>query len=107
MNHTFILSYASPVPTFSITFIGSDDYRDGSIPVTFEALTTTATVPVTIFDDEVAECPEEFFLDLEIPEAAAAIGAIKGSADSATVSIIDNEGEYCSNAVALKTTRTL
>ena len=67
----------------------------------------TATVTATIFDDEVAECPEEFFLDLEIPEAAAAIGAIKGSADSATVSIKDNEGECCSDAVALKTTRTL
>ena len=100
------LSYASPVPTFPITFIGGDDYRNGSIPVTFELLVETATVTVTIFDDEVAECPEEFSLGLEISEAAANMGVIKGSPDSATVSITDNDGECCSKVIALNTTMT-
>ena len=93
MSKTVSLSYASPVPTFPITFIGGDDYRDGSFPVTFEALTTTATVTVSIFDDEVAECLEEFYLGLEIPEGSA---AVTESPNITTVSIKDDEGECCS-----------
>ena len=93
MSKTVSLSYASPVPTFPITFIGGDDYRDGTIPVTFEALAETATVTLTIFDDEVAECPEEFVLGLGIPEGSV---AITEAPDSATVSIRDDEGEWCS-----------
>ena len=89
MSQTVSLSYALPVPTFPITFIGGDDYRNDSIPVTFEALTVTATVTVTIIDDEVAECLEEFVLGLEIPEGSV---AIKEPPYSATVSITDDEG---------------
>ena len=93
MSQTVSLSYASSIPTFPIIFIGGDDYRDGRYPVTFDALTATATVTVTIFDDEVAECLEEFSLGLEIPEGSV---AITESPDSATVSIRDDEGEWCS-----------
>ena len=47
---------------------------------------------VTIIDDNIAELAELFSLDLEIPEASAAIGVIKGSPDTAIVNIMDNEG---------------
>ena len=87
--------------------LGGDDYRDGSIPVTFPALWTTVNVNVSITDDEVAECPEEFFLDLEIPPLAAVIGVVKGSPDSATVNITDNDGRCCSNVIAFNTTMTV
>ena len=48
---------------------------------------------VTIIDDNIAECAKLFTLDLEIPGAAAAMGVIKGSPDSATVHIMDDDGE--------------
>ena len=47
---------------------------------------------VTIIDDNIAECAELFALDLEIPPAFAAMGIIKGSPDTATVNIMDDEG---------------
>ena len=47
---------------------------------------------VTIIDDNIAELTELFTLDLEIPAASAAMGVIKGSPDTATVNIVDNEG---------------
>ena len=47
---------------------------------------------VTIIDDNIAELAELFTLDLEIPDASAAMGVIKGSPDTATVNIIDDEG---------------
>ena len=47
---------------------------------------------VTIIDDNIAEFTELFTLDLEIPAASTAMGVIKGSPDTATVNIVDNEG---------------
>ena len=47
---------------------------------------------VTIIDDNIAELTELFTLDLEIPAASAAMGIIRGSPDTATVNIIDDEG---------------
>ena len=49
---------------------------------------------VTIIDDNIAECAKLFTLDLEIPDAAATMGVIKGSPDSATVHIFDEDGEW-------------
>ena len=48
---------------------------------------------VTIIDDNIAECAKLFTLDVEIPDAAATMGVIKGSPDSATVHILDDDGE--------------
>ena len=56
-----------------------------------------ASFSVPIVDDEVAESPEDFFLDLEIPPAS--LGVVKGSPGIATVSITDEDSEYCSNAL--------
>ena len=54
---------------------------------------------VDIVDDNVKECPEDFFLHLEIPPAAAAMGVMKGSHHNATVTISDEQsGKWCSNA---------
>ena len=47
---------------------------------------------VTIIDDNIAELAEMFTLNLEIPAVAAAIGVIKGSPNTATISIMADEG---------------
>ena len=59
----------------------------------------TASVFVNIDNNTEVEPNKEFFLDLEIPAAAAAMGVTKGSPDSATVTIIDENGECCSNVM--------
>ena len=46
---------------------------------------------VTILDDAIAECAKLFNLDLDIPEAD--MGVIRGSPDTATVHIMDDDGE--------------
>ena len=47
---------------------------------------------VTIIDDNIAELAEMFTLNLEIPAVAATIGVIKGSPNTATISIMADEG---------------
>ena len=65
----------------------------------FKAGERVATFKMDITNDLVAEDPEEFYLDLEIPPAATAIDVIKGSPDSATVRIADEDCECCSSAL--------
>ena len=78
---------------------GGSDYVSFRIAVNFTAGVSVVSFPVEIIEDAVAECPEEFFLDLEIPQAAADMGVMKGSPDSsATIIITDEDSEYCSNA---------
>ena len=55
---------------------------------------------VTIIDDNIAELAEMFTLNLEIPAVAAAIGVIKGSPNTATISIMAGEGTYIGDAIA-------
>ena len=62
--------------------------------MTFNARTKERTFTVTIRDDVDLEFGEYFFLDLEIPAAAAEYGVTKGSPDRATVNIED-DGETC------------
>lgn len=68
--------------------------------MTFPANINTATFDVPILDDEIAECPEEFILVLEIPRAVTAMGVIKGSPDIATVNIADEDSECDSLATS-------
>ena len=56
---------------------------------------------VSILNDEVAELPKEFFLDLEIPPEAANMGIVTGTPDTATVNIRDDDSEYMGNCTAL------
>ena len=60
--------------------------------MTFQPGQTTAMINVSILDDDVAECLEELTLELEIPEAAAALCVVKWSPDTARVWIKDNDG---------------
>ena len=63
--------------------------------MTFAARKNVASFSIYIYNNQVAEPTEEFFLDLEIPAAAEAIGVHKDSPDNATVSIRDDDGECC------------
>ena len=67
--------------------------------MTFPAGVNMVSTPVDIINNDVVESTEEFFLDLEIPAAAADKGVTKGSPDSATVSITDEDSECCSNVL--------
>ena len=78
---------------------GGSDYESFRIAVNFTAGVSVVSLPVKIIEDDVAECPEEFFLDLEIPPAAVAMDVMKGSPDSATIIITDEDSEYYSNAL--------
>ena len=71
---------------------GGSDYKGENFTVIFPAGVNMISFNVTIIDDNNAELPELFTLNLEIPVASAAMGVIKGSPDTATVNIIDNEG---------------
>ena len=48
---------------------------------------------VPILDGTIAECAKLFNLDLDITEAAAGMCVIRGSPDTATVHIMDDDGE--------------
>ena len=61
--------------------------------MTFPAGVNVISFNVTIIDDNIAECAELFTLDLETPAASAALGVMKGSPDTATVNIMDDDGE--------------
>ena len=71
---------------------GGSDYAREHFSLTFPAGVNVISFNVTIIDDNIAELAELFTLDLEIPAASAAMGVIKGSPDTATVNIIDDEG---------------
>ena len=84
------------VPTYSsllyIPNAGDSDYEGERFTVTFPAGVNVISFNVTIIDDAVAELTELFSFELEIPAASAAMGVIKGSPDTATVNIMDDEG---------------
>ena len=69
------------------------DFVGGRFPVTFPAGVNVVSFNVSILDDTIAECAKLFNLDLDIPEAAAGMGVIRGSPDTATVHIMDDDGE--------------
>ena len=73
---------------------GGTDYRSARIPVTFSAGRKERTFTVIINDDVDLEFDEYFFVDLEIPAAAAEYGVRKGSPNTTTVHIED-DGETC------------
>ena len=60
--------------------------------MTFPAGVNVIGFNVTIIDDNIAELAELFTLGLEIPDASVIMGVIKGSPDTATVNIMDDEG---------------
>ena len=63
----------------------------------FPAGVNVMSFNVSIINDNIAELAESFTLDLVIPAASAAMGVIAGSPDTATVNIMDDEGELNSS----------
>ena len=61
----------------------------------FPARVNQVTFTVTIRDERLVERDEEFYIELEIPSAAANRGVVKDSPDSATVIIQDDDSECC------------
>ena len=70
---------------------GGSDFHAGGYQATFSSGETTTTVAIPITDNDVAELPETFNLSLTIPAAASSIGVRKGVADTATITIRDND----------------
>ena len=75
----------------------------------FRAGVNQVTFTVTIRDEGLVEPDEEFYIELEIPSAAANRGVVKASPDNATVIIRDDDGECClkrckANTSTLQTT---
>ena len=60
----------------------------------FRAGANEVSFTVTIRDEGLIEFDEEFYIELEIPSAAAfSCSVVKGSPDNATVIIRDDDGE--------------
>lgn len=70
------------------TATASDDYNNAAIPVTFADGDTEETIIVPIVDDSVDEDDETVSLTLSNPTG----GAVLGSQDTATLTIVDNDG---------------
>ena len=94
---TFLWLTSSNIPSPS----GGEDFEDGVISVSFEALHTVVRFTVPIYNDDLVECPERFCLDLDIPSTAVNLGVIKrATQDRATVTITDaNDGECYSSTL--------
>ena len=76
------------------------DYEGLRLSVTFPASSSQVSFNVVIHDNQAHSCPVDFFLDLEIPSAASAMGVVKASPGNATVLIADeHSGECCARAV--------
>ncbi|MGM9500767.1 beta strand repeat-containing protein [Desertifilum tharense IPPAS B-1220] len=71
------------------TATGGQDYDNTPQTITFAANQTTATLTVPITDDDIFEGDETFTLSLANPSNNAVIGA----QSTATVTIIDNDGQ--------------
>ncbi len=62
----------------------------------FPARVNEVSFTVTIRDERVIELDEVFYIELEIPSAAAtSCSVVKGSLDNATVIIQNDDGECC------------
>ena len=71
-----------------------EDYRGGQFLVFFPPGENSISFNVPIINDDVIELNvESFTLVLEIPEAAAALRVVRGSPDTATVNILDDDSE--------------
>lgn len=74
---------------------GDSDYQGATFLVTLPPTTdniSTVNFNVSIFDDDIVECPELFVLELVIPPAAEAMSVLKVAPDTAQVLINDNDG---------------
>ena len=82
------------VNCYHIQSLSGADFQDVHYLVNFPDQAKEAGFTVTIVDDDIAECPEEFFLKLIIPENADRMGVIKGNLSNAKVVINDTDCEF-------------
>ena len=75
--------------------VDGEDFTGGTYTATFQAGSTTASVSIPITNDSVLEGTESFNGSLSIPQAAADLKVTAGSADTATVNILDDDGREC------------
>ena len=78
---------------FTLSPSDGEDYRGGQFSVFFPPGENNISINVPIINDDVIEFDESFTLVLDIPEAAAALRVVRGSPDTATVNILDNDSE--------------
>lgn len=76
------------------TAVAGSDYNLGPAPyrLTFQPGTTSVQLNVTTINDTVIEAVEQFEAFLVIPANSSALGVREGSADTASVDIVDNDG---------------
>ena len=78
---------------FSCSMPGGSDYGGSQmITVTFPAGDNSVDFTIPIVNNEIAECPENFTLQLVIPQSAADLGVVTKSDDTALISIMDDDG---------------
>ena len=70
--------------------VGTDYGGLEVIPVEFKVGVNRVVVPIPIIDDQIAECPENFSVELVIPKET--IGVAAGLGRTALMSINDNDG---------------
>ena len=68
---------------------GSDYEADEVIPVTFHAGQNSANFSIRIIDNDIAECPEQINLLLEVPDNATEMGVVTKEDYTAVVNITD------------------
>ena len=84
------------MPIFYHSAATSDYSRRSRSSVSFPSRVNEVTFTVPIRDEGLVEPDEEFYIELEIPSAAAtSCSVVKGSLDNATVIIRDDDGECC------------
>ena len=77
-----------------VTYVAAaagQDYTGGTYTATFLPGLTTSSVSIPIINDNVLEVTEFFTLGLSIPPTTASLGVSAGSANTATVNIVDND----------------
>ena len=75
-----------------ILFTDGNDYIITELLLTFDSVTTTIDVPVTIIGDTVFEVTESFNATLSFPGAPVPRDSVSLAPDSAQTTILDNDG---------------
>ena len=84
------------IPVFYHPLASTDYTKLSRKPVYFRAGVNEVSFTVTIRDEGLVEHDEKFYIELEIPSAAATTcNVVNGSTDNATVIIRDDDGECC------------
>ena len=82
-----------------ILFTDGNDYIITELLLTFDSVTTTIDVPVTIIGDTIFEHTESFDTTLSFPGAP--VPRVTLAPDSAQTTILDDDGRYISLIVSL------